>query len=144
MPLNVLQEPDEATEAQPEKRGVENPRIVDLIQADPERGEVVLKILEPRPWGAEPRQLHQLEDKLNSYFGYVLDGFLAQQYPQYEDMPVCIRLECAQEPTEREADFLLAARGFSARHDIRFEVEQVDDPLGERFEWERPPNEERP
>lgn len=144
MSLNVLQEPNEAAEAAPEKRGVENPRIVDLIAPDRERGEVVLKILEPRPWGAEPRQLHQLEDKLNSYFSYVLDGFLVQQYPQYEDMPVCIRLECAQEPTDQERDFLLAARGFSARHQIRFEVEQVDEPLGEPFEWEAPEDEEGP
>lgn len=137
MSLNVLQEPDETAEAAPEKRGVENPRIIDLIQPDRERGEVVLKILEPRPWGADARQLHQLEDKLNSYFSYVLDGFLAEQYPQYEGTPVCLRLECAEEPTEQERDFLLAARGFSVRHGIRFEVEQVDDPLGEPPEWER-------
>lgn len=121
---------------EPEKRGVENPRIVDLISPDRDRGEVVLKILEPRPWGSDPRQLHQLEDKLNSYFSYVLDGFLAEQYPDYREMPVHIQLECAGVPGEGEQDFLAAARGFAARHGIRFTIEVVDDPLGGPAPWE--------
>ena len=134
MPLNVLQE---TTEPPHEKRGVENPRVVDLILPDPERGEVVLKILEPRPWGSDPRQLHQLEDKLNAYFGYVLDGFLVEQYPQYEGVNVRIQLECAEPPGDFEREFLDAAMFFSARHDVRLVVRVVDDPLGPPPPWEQ-------
>lgn len=119
-----------------ERRGVANPRIIDLITPDRERGEVVLKIFEPRPWGAVDRQLHQLEDKLNAYFGYVLDGFLAQQYPQYEDLPVRIRLECVEEPGEAEKPFLVAARRFSEAHGLLFEVEVVEDTRHWRAAWE--------
>jgi hypothetical protein len=141
MGLKIIHDPAEPREAgdaaAPEPRGVANPRIVDLITADRERGEVVLKILEPRPWGSDPHQLHQLEDKLNSYFSYVLDGFLAEQYPQYQGLAVRIQLDCAGEPRVEEQDFLLAATGFSARHGIRFVVEVVDDPLGGKAPWER-------
>jgi hypothetical protein len=121
---------------EPERRGVANPRIIDLITPDRERGEVVLKILEPRPWGAVDRQLHQLEDKLNAYFGYVLDGFLERQYPQYREMSVRIRLECVEEPGEAETPFLAAARRFSEAHGLRFDLEVVEDTSRWRAPWE--------
>ena len=85
---------DSSDEAR-EQRGVDNPRVVDLIQLDPESGEVVLFMLEERAWGTVPEQLHQLEAKFNSYLSYVLDGHLVTQYPQYADRRVRIRLDCA-------------------------------------------------
>ena len=122
---------------EPERRGVANPRIIDLITPDRERGEVVLKIFEPRPWGAVDRQLHQLEDKLNAYFGYVLDGFLAEQYPRYRGMPVRIRLECVMEPGKGETPFLAAAERFSESQGLRFEVAVVEDTSHWRGPWEQ-------
>lgn len=128
---------EESSETAFERRGVVNPRIIDLIAADREIGDVVLTIFEPRPWGAVTRQLHQLEDKLNAYFGYVLDGFLAEQYPQYRDRPVRIRLECVAEPGEGERPFLVAAARFSEAHGLGFEVEVVEDTSQWRAPWEK-------
>ena len=54
-------------EEQREARGVHNPKVVDLIRLDSERGEVVLLMLEQRPWGSTPDQLRQLEAKFNGY-----------------------------------------------------------------------------
>jgi Family of unknown function (DUF6572) len=119
-----------------EPRGVENPRIVDLVSHDRERDEVVLAILEPRPWSGDEDQLHQLEDKLNAYFGYVLDGFLVRDYPQYEGVPVVIRLACVAEPGVAQRPFLGAAAHFSAAHGLRFAVRVVADPFAERAPWE--------
>lgn len=117
-------------------RGVENPRIVDLVTTDPERGEVILAILEGRPWTGGEEQLRQLEDKLNAYFGYVLDGFLARDYPDYDGLPVVIRLDCAAEPGPAERPFLGAAAHFSAAHGLRFEVNLVTDPFAKKAPWE--------
>lgn len=125
-----------ASETAYERRGVVNPRIIDLITCDRETGHVVLKIFEPRPWGAVTRQLHQLEDKLNAYFGYVLDGFLAEQYPQYRDRPVRIHLECVAEPGEGELPFLAAATRFAEAHGLGFGVEVVKDTSRWRAPWE--------
>jgi hypothetical protein len=44
-----------------EPRGVHNPRVIDLITPDPSSGEVVLVMLEERPWQSDPDQLRQLE-----------------------------------------------------------------------------------
>ncbi len=79
-------------------RGVHNPKVVDLVAEDPESGEIVLTILEQRAWGADPQQLHQLQDKLNSYLGYALDGYLARDYPDYGGRPVRFELVCSEAP----------------------------------------------
>lgn len=119
-----------------ERRGVANPRIIDLIAPDRETGEVVLKIFEPRPWGAVDDQLHQLEDKLNAYFNYLLDGFLIQQYPQYRDVPVRVHLECVEEPGDGEKPFLVAASRFAEAHGLRFTWKRVEDTKAWRAPWE--------
>ena len=61
--------------------GVENPMILDLITTDPDSGDVVLVMIERRPWGAHPQQLKQIEEKINRYMAYALDGFLAEHHP---------------------------------------------------------------
>jgi len=112
-------------DAEREARGVHNPKVVDLIRLDPERDEVVLLMLEQRPWGAAPEQLRQLELKFNGYLSYVLDGFLVAQYPQYKDVPVCIRLDCAAVPGEVERPLLVSMQGFATSVEIRFEVNVI-------------------
>ena len=82
------------------QRGVENPEIIDLITLDSQEGEVVLLVLENRPWGSDPKQLEQFDEKLNRYLAYVLDGFLERQYPQYEGLPVRIQIDCVDDPKD--------------------------------------------
>lgn len=109
----------------PESRGVTNPRVIDLISLDGENDEVVLLILETRPWGSDSEQLAQLEDKLNSYLAYVLDGWLARQYPQYEGRKLRFQLDCASAPGDTEERFLRAAMNFAAGEGIGFTVRVV-------------------
>ncbi|MEO5767403.1 MAG: DUF6572 domain-containing protein, partial [Polyangia bacterium] len=56
--------------------GVQNPSIIDLIATDPASDSVVLVMIERRPWGSSSQQFKQIEEKVNRYMGYVLDGFL--------------------------------------------------------------------
>jgi hypothetical protein len=110
-----------AAEPAPEPRGVHNPRVVDLIRPSPDGG-VELLMLESRPWGSDPRQLAQLEEKLNSYLGYVQTGALVRDYPQYAKAAVRFRLECSAPPSEHAARMLSAMRDFCAQEGIAFEV----------------------
>ena len=109
-------------ETEPEARGVHNPRVVDLIRLDTERDEVVLLMLEERPWGTVPEQLRQLEAKFNSYLAYVLDGHMVKQYPQYAGKRVCVRLDCAAPPGEGEQAKLTSMGNFAASENLSFEV----------------------
>ncbi len=126
-PLELRLVPDQAGGVAPERpateaRGVTNPRVIDLISLDAESDEVVLLILETRPWGSDLEQMPQLEDKLNSYLAYVQDGWLARQYPQYEGRKVRFQLDCASAPGDTEERFLRSAMKFAAGEGIGFRV----------------------
>lgn len=102
--------------------GVENAMLLDLVTLDPDTGKVVLAMIERRAWGDHPRQFQQIEEKINRYLGYVLDGFLAEQYPQYEGKRVRIRLDCAQEPHGDAIRFVQAATHAIEAEGIEFVV----------------------
>ena len=102
--------------------GVQNPQLMDLITVDPASGDVVLVMMERRRWGESPLQLRQMEEKINRYLAYVLDGFLVQQHPKYLDKPVRIRLDCAEAPQGEAVRFLEAATHAIAAEGLTFEV----------------------
>ena len=102
--------------------GVENPMLLDLIAVDPATDRVVLTMIERRAWGAEPRQFQQIEEKINRYLGYVLDGFLAEQHPEYEGKRVEIRLQCAEQPHGEAVRFVAAATQAVQAEGIEFVV----------------------
>jgi hypothetical protein len=89
--------------------GVQNATMLDLITVEAGSGRVVLAMIERRPWNSSPDQFRQIEEKINRYLGYVLDGFLVQHYPQYEGRPVLIRLDCAEAPHGDAVKFVAAA-----------------------------------
>jgi Family of unknown function (DUF6572) len=99
--------------------------VVDLITPDEDTGEVVLVMLEERPWGADPEQLRQLEAKFNSYLEYVLGGHMARQYPDYAQRPVRFQIECTANPPASARLFLTAMTNFAAGEEIRLVVAVV-------------------
>jgi hypothetical protein len=102
--------------------GVENSKVVDLISVDPASGKVVLTMIERRAWGASPQQFQQIEEKINRYMGYALDGFLAEHYPEYEGKAVQIRLECAEAPQGEAILFVAAASRAASDHGLELVV----------------------
>lgn len=113
------------SEPEQEPRGVQNPRVVDLVTDDVGTGEVVLVMLEARPWGSVPEQLRQLEAKFNAYLEYVIGGHMAQQYPDYADRPVRIQLDCAENPRPEDGAFFTAMSNFAAGEQIRLVVQVI-------------------
>ncbi|MGE4606752.1 MAG: DUF6572 domain-containing protein [Myxococcota bacterium] len=108
-----------------EPRGIQNPNVIDLISLDAEANQVVLLMLEERPWGTVSDQLEQLDEKYNSYVSYVLDGHLAEQYPQYADKAVRIQLDCASPPGAQEQVRINAMRNFAVSERLGFAVNLI-------------------
>ena len=102
--------------------GVENSSIVDLIEVDPASGQVALVMIERRVWDSDPRQLRQLEEKINRYMGYVIDGHLTTHYPQYKGKGVQIRLNCAQVPCGEAEAFVTEAERAIRAYGLEFVV----------------------
>jgi hypothetical protein len=100
--------------------GVQNPAVIDLITLDKDSDTVVLVMTERRPWGAVAEQLKQIEEKVNRYMGYALDGFLAEQYPQYLGKAVRFRLDCAEAPHGEAVRFVEAMTDAVESHGIHF------------------------
>lgn len=98
-----------------------NPRVVDLVTDDPATGEVVLVMLERRPWQGEA-QLRELEAKFNAYLEYVLGGHLARQYPEHAERPVRFQLDCIENPRAGDRAFFTAMSNFAAGERIRLLV----------------------
>lgn len=90
------------------ERGVHNPRVIDLIAPSEDGAGVVLTMMESRPWRSDPKQLEQLQEKFNNYLDYAIDGYLVQQYPQYQGRKVFIELQI-QNPPDAEIASLLEA-----------------------------------
>jgi hypothetical protein len=105
--------------------GVENAKIMDLVTVDPASGKVVLAMFERRKWGASPLQLRQIEEKINRYMGFALDGFLVEHYPQHKGKEVQLRLDCAEAPHGIAIDFVEKAKRAAAAYGLEFVVNVV-------------------
>jgi hypothetical protein len=111
--------------------GVENPQLLDLITTDPGSGDVLLVMIERRPWGAHPQQFRQIEEKINRYMAYALDGFLAEHHPEYAGRRVRLRLDCAQPPAGEAERFVAAAQHAARAHGLDLEVAVLAAPSGD-------------
>jgi len=106
-------------------KGIEHAGVIDFLGFDQTSGEVLLTMVETRPWAPDSPQLFQLQEKLNAYLSFILDGEMLDAYPQFAQKPVRLRLECATPPGEGEIAFLQHVYEQTLLQGIAFEVEVV-------------------
>jgi hypothetical protein len=103
-------------------RGVEHAHVIDLMADDARTGEAVLIMLEPRPWDGTERRLFQLQEKINAYLSFALDGEMAESYPALAARPLRIQLDCVGMPGAEVVEFLDVVREQIGFQGINFEV----------------------
>ena len=103
-------------------RGVEHAHVIDLIADDSNSGEVALIMLEERPWDGSELRLFQLQEKINAYLSFALDGEMAEAYPQFAARKIRLQLDCAGLPGSDVVGFLSAVREQIAFQGINLEV----------------------
>ena len=106
-------------------KGIEHAGIIDFLGFDPTAGEVLLKMVEKRPWTPNSPQLFQLQEKLNAYLSFILDGEMWDAYTQFAQKPVRHSLECATPPGPEETAFLQHVYEQTLLQGITFEVDVV-------------------
>lgn len=79
--------------------GIHNPRSIDLITMSKD-GAVVLVMVEAREWEGTPERILQLQEKVNHYLAFALDGDMVARYPETAGKPVRLRIDCDHEPDE--------------------------------------------
>ena len=105
-----------------ERRGVEHPEVIDLLAENPGTGRVELVMFEPRSWDGGKEQLFQLQEKLNAYVSFALDGEMAEAYPALVGRPLSLVLRCLEVPPPEAVGFLAQVREQIAFQGIELEV----------------------
>ena len=113
-----------------ERRGVEFAEVIDLLTHDSKSGRVQLVMFEPRPWDGGEEQLFQLQEKLNAYISFALDGEMADSYPELFGKPLTVVLRCLEMPSSEAVDFLAKVREQIALQGIELEVSYSREPSG--------------
>jgi hypothetical protein len=96
--------------------------VIDLIADDANTGEAVLIMLEPRPWDGSELRLFQLQEKINTYLAFALDGEMAEAYPALASRRLRLQLDCVGMPDSSVVEFLSVVREQISFQDINLEV----------------------
>lgn len=115
----------ESTASSP--RGVEHAHVIDIIAHDSKTDEVALIMLEQRPWDGSQLRLFQLQEKINAYLSFMLDGEMAEAYPQFTGKKLRLQLDCVGMPGSDVVGFLSAVREQIAFQEINLEVRVMGD-----------------
>lgn len=94
----------------PARSGLETPGVLDAIAYDDRAGRVIVAMFETRPWTGGDAQAFQLQEKLNAYASFILDGEMEETYPELAKKRVCIQLRTTYEPDDRTLGFLEMVR----------------------------------
>jgi hypothetical protein len=96
--------------------------VIDVIAHDPKTGEVVLVMNEPNEWDGSDDQLLSLQERLNAYVSFLLDGEMAEAHPELVGKPARIELRCAHVPDNRALELLGHIHDQLAFQEIKMEV----------------------
>lgn len=112
------------------QNGVHDPNVIDLVSRRP-AGEMVLVMIEHRPWDGTDQRLGELQDKVNAYLSYALDGQMQRDFPGSSARGLVLHLDCVNPPDETVRALLGPLREALQPLGVDFEV-QV---LGEKDLW---------
>ena len=106
----------------PPGSGIERSGTLDAFAHDTRDDALVLAMFETRRWDLGEHQLWQLQEKLNAYVSFILDGEMRDAFPHLADKPIRIELRTSHEPSEQAMGFLGRARDQLALQEIGLEV----------------------
>ncbi len=106
----------------PRARGIEHAGVIDTMLHNAASGEVWLVMVERRPWSGGEEQLFQLQEKLNAYVSFALDGEMAETEPALVGRPLRLILDTTHPPSAEAVDLLAAVRAQLEFQAIELEV----------------------
>jgi len=80
--------------------GLEKPGVLDAFAHDTDRDVVVLAIYATQPWTDGFRRAFQLQEKLNAYLSFLLDGEFADAFPALVGKKAEIQLRTLHPPSD--------------------------------------------
>jgi hypothetical protein len=96
--------------------------VIDMIAHDPKTDEAVLVMNEPELWNDSDDRLLKLQERLNAYVSFLLDGEFAESDPTLAQKRARIELRCQQMPGSRAIELLGQIRDQLAHQEIDVQV----------------------
>jgi hypothetical protein len=96
--------------------------VIDAIGLDETSGRVHLVIHHDDPWDGSDAQLYLLQEKLNAYLSFALDGEMADSSPEFADRPVAVVIQTPTSPDPRTLHLLTLVRKQIEFQDITLAV----------------------
>ncbi len=101
---------------------LEQANVIDALGIDEPSGRVTLVIRHDAAWDGSDAQLYLLQEKLNAYLSFALDGEMAESSPAFANRPLGLRIETATPPDPRTLRLLAHVRRQIEFQDITLEV----------------------
>ncbi len=101
--------------------GLDHPGVLDACALDARSGRVVLAMFATESWDDQRMGL-KLQEKLNAYASFALDGEMAEQMPDLAGKPLCLQLRTVHEPNDRILGFLQMVREQLSYQDVELET----------------------
>ena len=95
---------------------------IDIIAHDPKSDEAVLVMNEVHSWDGSDTQLHELQERFNTYASFLLDGEIAEAHPELAGKKSRIEVRCTHLPDARALELLGMIHDQLAFQDIKMEV----------------------
>ena len=104
--------------------------MIDAVGIDETSGRTVLILRHEEEWDGSDKLLFALQEKLNAYLSFALDGEMEETCPQYAGRPLKLRIETPHAPDERTLEFLTAVKRQISFQDIQMEIKLGGGELG--------------
>jgi hypothetical protein len=110
-------------ETKPKTSTIENRiGVIDAIAHDSKTDMAVLVMNEAHTWEGSDAQLHELQERLNTYASFLLDGEFAEAHPELAKKQARIEVRCTSMPDSRTIELLGLVHDQLAFQDIEMEV----------------------
>ena len=101
---------------------LEQAGVIDALGLDETSGRIVLVIRHDGAWDGSAAQLYLLQEKLNAYLSYALDGEMVETCPHFANRPLGLLIETAAAPDPRTLRLLAFVRQQVQFQDITLAV----------------------
>jgi hypothetical protein len=109
--------------------GLEKTGTLDALVHDKDNNQLILAMFELRPWNLGELQLFQLQEKLNAYLSFILDGEMEESFPHLRSTPVRIELRTLHEPSQEALGFLERVKNQIAHQQIALETVLIEEQM---------------
>ncbi len=97
---------------------------IDFIARDKDGGAVLI-LIDDQEWDGSAKRIAELQEKINAYAAYSIDGGLVRDHPDLAGKAVRLEVRCVHAPDPVAVHFLTAVKAVLLEHGLSLAVKQI-------------------